>query len=303
MSEVTAYMNGEFIPNEQAKIDPLDRGFYLGDAVFDIARTYDGRPFKLREHTERLYRSLKYVRIDPGIDIEEMIAISEELVSRNESARVEEFGDWYVWQGVTHGIAATRVDRGPATVLIITKPVPWLAWGVHYRDGAHAVITRTRAYPSQSLDAKIKHYSRMNFNLAELEAKDVDPVALPVLLDASGNVAEGTGYNVAIVKDGVIKTPGDDSILQGVSRATMFEVASDLGIPVEEETLQPYDVYTADEVFFNSTGPFVVPVTKVDRREIGDGRPGPVIAQLLAAFSERVGLDLVDQMERRAGMR
>ncbi len=303
MTQVTAYMNGEFIPNEQAKIDPLDRGYYLGDAVFDIARTYEGRPFKLREHTERLYRSLKYVRIDPGIDVEEMIAVSEELVRRNEQARLESAGDWYVWQGVTRGIAATRVDKGPATVLIITKPVPWLAWGVHYRDGAHAVITRTRAYPGESLEPKIKHYSRMNFNLAELEAQDVDPNALPVLLDTSGNVAEGVGYNVAIVKDGVIKTPGDDSILQGVSRATMFEVASDLGIEVREEVLQPYDVYTADEVFFNSTGPFVVPVTKVDKRPIGDCRPGPVVAQLLAAFSERVGIDLVDQMERRAGMR
>jgi branched-chain amino acid aminotransferase len=303
MTQVTAYMNGEFIPNEQAKIDPLDRGYYLGDAVFDIARTYEGRPFKLREHTERLYRSLKYVRIDPGIEIEEMIAVSEELVRRNEQARIEEAGDWYVWQGVTRGVAATRIDKGPATVLIITKPVPWLAWGVHYRDGAHAVITRTRTYSGQSLEPKIKHYSRMNFNLAELEAQDVDPNALPVLLDTSGNVAEGVGYNVAIVKDGVIKTPGDDSILQGVSRATMFEVASDLGIEVRQEALQPYDVYTADEVFFNSTGPFVVPVTRVDKRPIGDGRPGPVVAQLLAAFSERVGIDLVDQMERRAGVR
>ena len=293
-----AYMNGEFIPESEARIDPMDRGFYVGDAVFDIARTFDGRPFKLREHVERLYRSLKYIRIDPGLDVDEMIAVSEDLVRRNEPARAEA-GDWFVWQAVTRGVAATRSVSLTPTVLIMTKPVPWDPWGTYYKDGAHAVIARTRAYSSQAVEPKLKHYSRMNFNLAELEARDVDPVALPILLDMDGNVAEGTGYNVAIVTNGVIKTPGDSSILQGVSRATMFELAEQLGIPAVEETLQPYDVYTADEVFFVTSPTFVTPVTVVDRRTIGDGRPGPVVDKLLAAFSELVGLDIVDQMERR----
>ena len=87
MTDRIAYMNGDFIPEAEARIDPMDRGFFVGDAVFDIARTFDGRSFKLREHTERLYRSLKYVRIDPGIDVEKMIAVSEELVARNEPER------------------------------------------------------------------------------------------------------------------------------------------------------------------------------------------------------------------------
>ena len=101
MSDVIAYLNGEFLPEGQVKIDPMDRGFYVGDAVFDIARTYGGKPFKLREHIERLYRSLKYVRIDPGIDIEEMLSVSEDLVRMNEEARLESAGDWFVWQTVT----------------------------------------------------------------------------------------------------------------------------------------------------------------------------------------------------------
>lgn len=303
MISVSAYMNGEFVPYEQAKIDPVDRGFYVGDAVYDIARTYEGKPFKLREHTERLYRSLKFVRIDPGIDCDEMLRISEELVSRNEPARLAETGDWYVWQIVTRGVAATRTDVPNPTVLVTTRPVPWEAWGVCYQDGVHGVIARTRAHTSQTLDPKIKHHSRMNFNLAELEAKDVDPLALPILLDMDGNVAEGTVNNIAIVTDGVIRTPRDNSVLQGISRATMFELAGQLGISVVEEDIQPYDLYTADEAFFTSTGTFVLPITKVDRRSIGDGKPGPVTKQLLAAFSERVGVDVVDQMERRAGVR
>ena len=294
-----AYMNGEFIPEGKAMIDPMDRGFYVGDAVFDIARTFDGRPFKLREHTERLYRSLKYVRIEPGIDVEEMIAVSEALVARNESERAAA-GDWYVWQVVTRGIAATRAVAPTPTVLVMTKSVPWDPWGTYYRNGAHAVITRTRAYSGQALEPKIKHYSRMNFNLADLEARDVDPDALPILLDMDGNIAEGTGYNVAIVTGGVIRTPGDASILRGISRDTMFEIAQQLGIPATEEAIQPYDVYTADEVFFVTSPTFVTPVTVVDRRTIGDGRPGPVVASLLATFSERVGVDVVDQAEQRA---
>jgi branched-chain amino acid aminotransferase len=299
MADRFAYMNGEFIPEAQARIDPMDRGFYVGDAVFDIARTYDGRPFKLREHTERLYRSLKYVRIDPGIDLEEMIAVSEELVRRNEGA-LADAGDWYVWQTVTRGVAATRAIAAAPTVLVMTKPVPWNPWGTFYKDGAHAAITRTRAYSGQSLEPKIKHYSRMNFNLAELEARDVDPAALPILLDMDGNVAEGTGYNVAIVTDGVIKTPGDRSILRGISRDTMFELAAQKGIPTSEEALQPYDVYNADEVFFVTSPTFVTPVTVVDRRTVGDGRPGPVVGKLLAAFSELVGVDVVGQAEQQA---
>lgn len=298
MNDRTAYMNGQFIPESEAKIDPMDRGFYVGDSVFDIARTFNGRPFKLREHTERLYRSLKYVRIDPGINSEEMVAVSEQLILLNEPARAIA-GDWYVWQAVTRGIAETRAAVSTPTVLIMTKPVPWEPWGTYYAHGAHAVITRTRAYSSEALEPKIKHYSRMNFNIAELEARDVDPDALPILLDTDGNVAEGTGYNVAIVNDGVIKTPGDKSALQGISRTTMFEIAQQLGIPSSEEAIQPYDVYTADEVFLLTSPTFVTPVTLVDRRTIGDGKPGPVAAKLLAAFSELVGVDIIDQMETR----
>ena len=122
----------------------------------------------------------------------------------------------------------------------------------------------------------------------------MDPDALPILLDLEGNVAEGTGYNVAIVTDGAIKTPGDKSILRGISRDTMFDLAAQMDIPTSEEALQPYDVYNADEVFFVTSPTFVTSVTVVDSRTVGDGRPGPVVGKLLAAFSELVGVDVVD---------
>ena len=111
-------------------------------------------------------------------------------------------------------------------------------------------------------------------------------------------LTEGTGYNVFLVTDGVIRTPGDRNILQGVSRGMVFDLAEQLEIPLEEEDLQPYDMYTDDEAFFSSTTPCVLPVTVVDKRQVGDGRPGPIVQQLLSAWSEAVGMDIVDQMER-----
>jgi branched-chain amino acid aminotransferase len=138
----------------------------------------------------------------------------------------------------------------------------------------------------------------MNFNLAELEAADVDPEAWPILMDLDGNITEGSGYNVFLVTDGVLRTPGDRSILQGVSRGMVFDLAKQLQLPLVEEDLQPYDLYTADEVFFSSTSPCVLPVTRVDKRQIADGKPGPITQQLLGEWGEIVGLNIVAQAQR-----
>ena len=118
-------------------------------------------------------------------------------------------------------------------------PLDFERYASLFESGVHGVITRTRSFSSDSLDPKVKHYSRMNFALADLEASDVDPEGWPILLDQEGNLAEGISYNVFLVSDGVIKTPGDQSILQGVSRQTVFDLADGLRIPVAEEQLQP----------------------------------------------------------------
>ena len=152
------------------------------------------------------------------------------------------------------------------------------------------------------MDPKVKHHSRANFVLAELEASDVDPGASPILLDQDGNLTEGIGYNVFLVKDGVLKTPTDRSILQGISRSVIFDVAGQLGIELVEEDLQPYDLYTADEVFFSRTSPRIVPVSMVDLRPVGDAVPGPVTRQLLAAHSEMVDVDIVGQALHYGGV-
>ena len=131
--------------------------------------------------------------------------------------------------------------------------------------------------------------------MLRLEAFDVDPGSWPILTDSSGNLTEGVGYNLFLVNGGVIRTPGDQNVLQGVSRGMVFDLARQLGIPLVEEELQPYDMYNADEAFFASTTYCVLPVTVVDKRQIADGQPGPITQQLLSAWSEAAGLDIVDQ--------
>ena len=300
MADYTAYFNGNWVPWSEVKIHADDRGFTVGDVVFDVARTFNGKSYRMRDHVDRLYRSLKYIRLDPGLSPQEMTDISEEVISRNEDLR-EEVGDYALWQVVTRGPGRWTHGAGPATVFVNALPMDFARYSPLYKSGAKGAIARTRSYPVESLDPKIKHYSRMNFNLADLEAADIDPDAWPILMDTDGNLTEGTGYNVFLVTDGVIRTAGDRDILQGVSRKAVFDLARQLDIPISEEDLQPYDLYNADEAFFSGTSYCVMPVVEVDKRQVGDGRPGPIVQQLLAAWSESVGMDIVDQADRYGG--
>ena len=294
MADFTAYFNGEWIPYSQVKIDPSDRGFKVGDVVFDVARTFNGKSYLMKDHVDRLYRSLKYTRIDAGMSAEKMTEISEEAIQRNEHLR-DGVGDFTIWQFVTRGQGRWAWNAGPATVCVKVEGIDFNRYASLYEGGTRAVIARTRSYSPDALDPKIKHYSRMNMNMAELEAYDVDPEAWPILTDGDGNLTEGTGNNVFLVSGGVIRTPGDRSILQGVSRDAIFGLARQLDIPLVEEDLQPYDLYNADEAFYSGTSFCALPITVVDKRQIGDGRPGPITQQLLSAWSEIAGLDIVDQ--------
>ena len=293
--EYQVLVNGQFVDRDKAQVSIHDRGFRLGDVVFDTSRTFNGQIFRLRDHLERFYRSLKYVRINPGMSIDEMEVATLEVVKKNEALRESLKDDYMISQIVSGGISQ-RIN-GP-TVVIMIDPLGSPRWAPAYKDGASVVISKTRSYSSQSLDPKVKHYSRLNFVLAELEATDVDPGSLPLLLDLDGNVSESTGANFFIVSDKRLLVPKTESTLQGVSRLTITELAKSLSIPVIETNIHPYDVYPADEAFLCSTPYCILPVGKVDGRQIGDAVPGNITNQLLAAWSEKVGLDIVDQLRR-----
>jgi branched-chain amino acid aminotransferase len=300
MIDYQIWLNGEYVLRSEAKIGMTDRGFRLGDVLFDTSRTYSGTVFRLREHLDRLFRSLKYARIDPGMSIDDMERITLEVVDANEDLRQKENDDYMITQIVTRGEGGSVVNPSTPNISIWIDPIAFDRYSPLYQEGAHAVIAKTRSYSSEQIDPKVKHYSRMNFVLAELEVADVDTNAFPLLLDMDGNLTESSGANFFIVTDGVLRTPGESSILQGVSRMTVIDLAKQLNIPVAQENLQPYDLYTADEAFLTSTPFSILPVGRVDNREVNDNVPGPVTTQLLAAWSELVGVDIIDQTAERA---
>jgi len=297
--EYLIWINGKYVPRNEASIPMTDRGFRLGDVVFDTSRTFNGKVFRLREHLVRLYRSLQYTRINPGVTLDEMESLTLEVVERNESVR-SAGDDYMITQIVTRGEGGRVTRDMNANVSIWIDPIDFLRYSPEFQNGAHVVIPKTRSYSAEQIDPKVKHYSRLNFVMADLEATDVDPDAHPVLLDTDGNISENVGGNFFIVSNGVLKTATDKSILQGISRLTLLELAEQLGIPTSEEDIQPYDLYNADEAFLCSTPYCLLPVGKADNRQVGNEVPGPITKQLLAAWSEKVGVDIVDQTNERA---
>lgn len=292
------YLNGALVPRDEAKISVFDSAVTLGDTVTESTRTFAYVPFKLEEHVTRLYKSLKITRINPGLTRDEMLALSRRVLDAN----LHHLGpgdDCWLVHNVSRGMSVSGADptiqRSPATIIIHTAPLILTDWARFYVDGCHAVTPMSRAIPAQSLDARIKNRSRMAYTLAEIEVKLVDPAAQGILLDLDGNLAENKGGNFFIVTDGVLKTPICSSALEGVSRATVLELGAALGIPLRECNLQPYDVYTADEAFFTSTPYCIMPATRFNGLPVGDGQVGAITKRLLAAWSERVGVDIVAQ--------
>ena len=294
MTALTAYFNGEWVPTSQCVVHATDRGFRTGDVVYDVERTFGGKISLLSEHLDRFMRSLKHTRMDPGLTKDELSDLTMEVLDRNESKRPPG-SDFSITQFVTRGRGRHILDPVPPTVCILPALIDFSQYARYYQSGVHVVIPRTRSYAIDALDPKVKHYSRMNFVLASLEAADVDPEAYPVVLDTEGNIAEHIAGNFYMVSDGVLRMPSDRSSLQGGTRRQVIRLAKQLGIPTVEEDLQPYDAYNADEVFLTNATYCILPAGRIDGRAIGDEVPGPITHQLQSAWSEMVGIDFVDQ--------
>lgn len=292
------YISGEMVPENEAKISIFDTAVTLGDTVTESTRTFNHVPFKLDRHIERLYKSLKVTRIDPGCDQKEMKKITMGAVEAN-LPTYHEGEDFWIVHNISRGVSMPGPDptkqQGGATVMIHTLPMDLTGWASFYEEGCHAVTSMSRIIPSQSLDARVKNRSRMAYTLAEMEVKLVDPQAQGVILDIHGNVAENKGGNIFSVNDGVLRTPPAQNSLAGVSRETVLELAEKIGVPNAQTDLQPYDLYTADELFFTSTPYCVMPATKFNGLPIGNGQVGRITKRILAAWSELVGMDIVKQ--------
>lgn len=300
-NEFVTYFNGEMVPDPEVRIHYADSGLSFGHTVTDSARTFAHQPFKLREHIARFYQSMRAVRIDPGMPPEEMERITLAVLETNKP-RLDPKMDVWLTQTATGGRLKQTIGRwefDAPTLIISSTPLDFAAYAHLYDTGVHAVTPSTRHIPPQSLDPKIKHRNRLFMSLAEFEVKEADPEGFSILLDIHGNLSENKGANFFIAKDGVLKTPTTRNALDGISRATVLELAHALGIPAIETDLQPYHVITADEAFFCSTSYCVLPATRFNGYVVGDGQPGPVVKRLLQAWSERVEVDIVAQAQGR----
>lgn len=273
------YIDGKYLPEEQAKISVFDHGFLYGDGVFEGIRAYNGRIFRLQEHLDRIYDSAKTIDLAVPITKDEFAEIIKETMRRNQ------LKDCYIRPIITRGVGDLGLDPrrcAKASIVVITKP-----WGAMYGDlyekGLKAVTVAVRRNPAEALPPNVKSLNYLNNILAKIEAnyKGGDEA---IFFDTNGYISEGSGDNLYVVKNGEILTPHTLNNLRGVTRMVVLEIAASLGITVKEQNLGFFDLYSADEVICTGTAAEVGPITWIDGRVIGTGKPGPVTKQLISAF-------------------
>ena len=292
-TERVAYVNGQIVPESEAVISIRDRGFLQGDAVFDTTRTFGGRIFRLDEHLDRFFNSLKYMRIDPGLTKQDFARLTMEVLEAN-LPLIEADDDYWVTQRATRGVTVDGEVK--PSIIIECVPLPFKARAAYYRDGLPVVVPSVRRTPPESQSPRAKVHNYVNLVQASLEVESQNPNAWPILLDTNGNLSEGPGSNIFIVKDGVVLTSREQFILSGISRGVAIELAQELGIEVRETDIDLYDAYTADEAFVTSTSFCICPVSSFNGSPIADGSvPGPVTDRLTRAYSGMVGLDVAGQ--------
>jgi branched-chain amino acid aminotransferase len=274
------WMDGKFYDKADAKISVYDHGLLYGDGVFEGIRVYNGKIFEPHAHLRRLSDSAKAIRLTIPYTHEQLKSAIEETF------RLNQFTDCYVRLVVTRGVGNLGLNPNKCptpSAFIITDTIELYPREM-YENGM-SVITASviRNHPS-ALSPRVKSLNYLNNILAKIEAIDAG-VPEAVMLNHEGNVAECTADNIFIVKDGIVYTPGThDGILEGITRKVIFELCKKHGIPCFEKTLQRHDLYVADEFFLTGSGAEVVPVTKVDGRAVGTGRPGPITRRLIEAF-------------------
>ena len=305
MAEPLAYLNGRMIPAAEASLPIFDAGVALGAAVTEIARTFHHQPFRLADHLDRLFRSLRYARLESAFSPEELTAITRDLIAHNAQflGEGEDLGiNHFVTAGEVRSYARLigRPIRTTPTVVILTFPLPFELYADKMRAGVHLVTPSVRQIPPECLDPRLKCRSRMHYYLADREAQLVDPAASALLLDLAGRVTETSTANFLMVERGTIVSPPAAHTLAGISRQTVIELAAQLGIPFVERELWLFDALNADEAFLTSTPYCLMPVSRINGQIIGDGKPGPIFRRLLEAWSHLVGLDIMQQIRATA---
>ena len=292
-NERVAYVNGQIVPESQAVISIKDRGFLQGDAVFDTTRTFGHRIFRLDEHLDRFFHSLKYMRLEPDLSKEDFKRLTMDVLEAN-LPLIDADDDYWVTQRVTRGVTVDGEEK--PSIVIECVPLPFKARARYYRDGIPVVVPSVRRTPPEVQSPRAKVHNYVNLVQATMEVTSQHPDNWAILLDTNGNLSEGPGSNIFIVKDGIVMTPKEQYILSGISRRVTIELAQELGIEVQEADIDLYDAYTADEAFVTSTSFCICPVSSFNGSSVADGSvPGPVTDRLTRAYSGMVGIDVAAQ--------
>lgn len=267
-----AWIEGEFVPLAEARIPLLDQGFLHSDLTYDVPAVWNGRFFRLEDHIDRLEASCDKLRLKLPISRDEMRATLIKMVARSG------IRDAYVEMIVTRGLKFVRGNK-PEDILnslyMLVMPYVWVMSPEMQRAGGSAIITRTvRRVPPGAIDPTIKNLQWGDFVRGLLEAQDRD-ATYPILPDGDGNITEGSGFNVVLVKDGILYTP-DRGVLEGVTRKTVFEIARKKGIEIRLQHVPVELAYHCDEMFFCTTAGGIMPVTRLDDQPVGGGQVGPV---------------------------
>jgi branched-chain amino acid aminotransferase len=280
-SEPIVYVNGEFVPQSEAKISVFDHAVLYGDGVFDTSCAWAGYVFMLDEHLDRLYRSIHVTKLDFHLTKEELKSLIIETVRRNGILNA------YIKVVVSRGVSAEPLldPRNCKTALIIfARPYLSLVDPERARAGIRTKIVSVRRVPHECLDPKIKSLNYLNIVMAKIEALE-SGCDDAIMLDTQGYVCEGPGYNIFAVVNGNLITPAT-SILMGITREAVSRIATKMDLGVTEGSYTPYDFYTAQEVFFCSTAGGVIPITEIDGRTIGTGSAGLVTTEIRRTYLE-----------------
>jgi branched-subunit amino acid aminotransferase/4-amino-4-deoxychorismate lyase len=285
------YLNGQFLPQEEANLSLHDAGFVFGATVTDLCRTFRHQLFRVEDHVARFRQSCELARIMPPMAGSEIIPLAKDLVSKN-AALLRDDQDLILIMFATPG-SMWQLD-GPPTFGMDTFQLPVDRYAPLFRQGAHLVVPATRQVPAFSIDPRIKHRSRLHWWIAGREAHQVEPGALALLLDTNGYVTETAAANFLIVKDGTVYTPPRATILNGISLLTVAEICQEFGIPFQERPLTLEDCLKADEALLTGTSFCVAGVSRINGQPIP--WPGKVFEKLLEAWNQRVGLDIRAQI-------
>ena len=279
------YIDGEYFDKKNAKISVFDHGLLYGDGIFEGIRFYEGRVFKLKEHIQRLFISAKAILLEIEMTQDEM----EEAVC--ETIRKNGLTDGYVRLLVTRGVGTLGLSPfacDKSTVIIIADSIS-LYPDEKYKEGLKLITCSTRRTAPAALSPSVKSLNYLNNVMAKVEAIFADAEE-GLMLNEQGFVAECTGDNIFVVRDGKIKTPPSSAgALPGITREVIFDIAGNLGVAIEESQMTRYDIYAADECFLTGTAAEVIAAVSLDRRLIGNGKPGPITEKFIEGFRKIVG--------------